>query len=122
MSITLTTASIVNTVLGGSDTAAYNHAVLSPLVFDATNKKITGTIRLTASASPNMDVVTGRLVIDLGPGSLLIEIDQLDIRRKMQLSPGQIIAVQGFLDDAQNSVESGLISVGVIDGIQTIGT
>ena len=122
MSITLTTASQVNTLLGGSSTVAYDHVVISPLTFNPVNNTINGTVRLTSSTEPDMDVITGSLVIDNGTGSLLIDISQLDIRRKMQLSPAQILSVQGIMNNSQDSIESGLIGVGVIDGTQSTGT
>ena len=122
MSITLSTPAQVNTVLGGNILVGYDHVVLSPLNLNAVDRKITGTVRLTSSSDPDMDALLGKLLIELGQGILLIEIDQLDIRRKMQLTPAQITAVQNILNDAQNSIETGLISINVIAGTQSTGT
>ncbi len=122
MSITLTTPPSLNNTLGGSTSVSYDHVVMSPLSFDAVNKTISGTARITASASPKADVVTGTLRIDISKNILVFNIEQLDLIHKSELSPAQIIAVQGMLDDAQASIEAGLVSIGVIDGIQSVGT
>ena len=122
MSITLTTPSQINSVLGGSVLIDYDHVVFSPINIDRANNKLSASIRMTSSASPNMDVINGTLTVDAGTGQLVFLIQQLDMLRKMQLSAAQITAVIGIMSDAQDSLESGLITIGVIDGMQQTGT
>jgi hypothetical protein len=122
MSITLTTPSQINTVLGGNTLVSYDHVVLSPINFSPVDLIISATIRLTASVNPEMDVVTGNLRISLSQGTLLLTIEQLDIVRKMQLSAGQITAIQTIINNTQDALEAGLVSVGVVEGTQSTGT
>lgn len=122
MSIELTTPSTINTVLGGNTLVSYDHVVLSPITINPVSLLLNATVRLTASAEPDMDVVTGNLTINLSQGTLLFIVEQLDIVRRMQLSPGQITSVQNILDDTQDAIEAGLIAIGVVDGIQSTGT
>lgn len=119
--IALTTPHAVNSVLGGDTPINYDHVVLSPITFNPIARTVTATVRLTSTVSPNMDVVTGSLTVDLGPGILVFKVEQLDILRRMQLSGAQITAVQNILNSAQNQIESGLISVGVVAGTQSTG-
>ena len=42
--------------------------------------------------------------------------------RKMQLGAGQITAVLAIMSDAQDALESGMINISVIDGVQASGT
>ncbi len=122
MSITLTTAASINTVLGGNTPVDYDHAVLSPIDFDPVANEISGTVRLTSTSSPEMDVITGSLEINLGQARLIFKVPQLDMVRKMNLSGAQITAIQTVMSDAQDAMESGLISVGVVAGTQSTGT
>ena len=119
--ITLTTAHTVNSVLGGNTPVGYNHQVISPFTLNPVTRKVDGTVRLTSIASPEMDVIFGTLSIDLGPGILLIKVEQLNFQRRVQLSAGQITAVQNVINNAQNALEAGLITLGVVAGVQSTG-
>ncbi len=121
MSITLTTPPSILTVLGGSTLATYDHVVLSPMTLSPTDLTINASVRLTSSADPEMDVVNGSVSINGSSGQLIFTVSQLDMIRKMQLTGGQITAVLGIISDAQDALESGLITVGAIDGTQSTG-
>ena len=122
MSITLTTPASLNTILGGNTLVDYDHVVLSPLNFNPVENTVSSTVRITASGDPEMDVVIGSLSINVGQGKLTFQVPQLDMVRKMQLSAPQITAIQTIMSNAQDALESGLISVGVIAGVQATGT
>ena len=122
MSITLTTPALVNTILGGNTLVGYDHAVLSPITFNPVSNTINASIRITASLDPDQDVITGSLLINTGTGLLTLEVQQLDIRKQQQLLPGQITATLNIMSNAQDALESGLVSLGVVDGTQSTGT
>jgi len=121
MSIVLTVAPQINTVLGGSTLVSYDHVVLSPINFNQEANSINATVRLTSTADPTMDVIQGRLVIDLSAGTLLFAIEQLDIVRKMNLSGGQITAAGLIMSNAADALEAGILDLGVAAGIQATG-
>jgi len=119
--ITLTTAHQVNSVLGGTTPIGYNHQVLAPFTMNPVTRRIEATLRLTSISNPEMDVISGALVIALGPATLVIKVDQLDFQRRVQLSAGQINAVQTVMNNAQHALESGLITIGVVAGVPSPG-
>ena len=121
MSITLTTPAQINSVLGGSVLIDYDHVVLAPISIDRVANIIIATVRLTSSTNPDMEVINGSLNINAGSGILIFTVPQLDMVRKMQLSAGQVTAVIGIMSNAQDALESGLIGISVIDGIQSTG-
>jgi hypothetical protein len=82
---------------------------------------VRGTIRLTSTASQAMQAITGTLQISIPAGLLTVEVGQLDFYRQIQMNVGQINAVNAIISNAQNALESGLVSLGVIAGTQTGG-
>jgi len=121
MSITLTTPAQINSVLGGNVLIGYDHVVLTPITINQVTNTLSASVRLTSSANPEMDVISGNLNINTGAGTLIFTVEQLDMVRKMQLSAPQITAVLGIMSDAQDALENGLINISVIDGTQTTG-
>jgi hypothetical protein len=119
--ITLTTPASINSVLGGNVPVAYGAFVLAPFTMDAKTLQITGIIRLTAAASPDMQPILGNLRINGSSGQLTIEVAQLDFYRQVQLSGPQITAVLTIITNAQNALEAGLVTLGVIAGAQSTG-
>lgn len=119
--IALTSPAQINSVLGGDAPVGYDHLVLSPFTFDSSALTVNGTLRLTSTAAPSMQAITGRLTINGGSGVLEIEVAQLDFYRRIQLSGPQITSVTTIIRNAQNALESGLISLGVIQGTQSTG-
>ena len=119
--ITLTTPSAVNSVLGGSSTVSYDKFVLSSITFDTVNQKLTAQIRITSTSAPDMQPITGRLSVDVATAKLEIQVEQLDFYRRITLTGPQNTSVQNQIISAQNSLESGLVSLGVISGTQATG-
>jgi hypothetical protein len=119
--ITLTNAPVVKSVLGGSATVSYNKLVLSAINYDSVNMLINATVRLTSTAEPSMQPVAGTLKINTQTAVLTIEVQQLDFYRQIVLTGPQNTSVQSIITNAQNSLEAGLISVGVVAGTQAPG-
>lgn len=119
--ITLTTPPQINSVLGGSAPVPYNRLVIGPFTLDPSTLLVTGVIKLTATGSPQMQPITGTLRINNSTGVLTIEVTQLDFYRQVQLSGAQITSVNTIITNAQNALESGLVSLGVIAGSQSTG-
>lgn len=119
--ITLTTPAQINSVLGGNAPVAYDHLVLSPVNHDPLALTIRATVRLTSTAVPDMQPILGSLTANASTGKLEIEVAQLDFYRRIQLSAPQLAAVNTMIANAQNAVEAGLISMGVIVGTQSTG-
>lgn len=119
--ITLTLAETVKTQIGGSGTVSYERVVLSPITFDPVERTIKGRVRLISTSLAAAEVVFGAFEILLGPGVLTFRMDQKGVARRVELSGAQITAAQNILNDAQNALESGFISLGVIPGTQSAG-
>jgi hypothetical protein len=121
--ITLTTPPEINSILGGSAPVAYNKLVIGPFTLNPVtlSNGVTGIVRLTSTGSPTMQPINGTLSIDASTGVLTIEVGQLDFYRKVQLSGAQLTSVQNIIANAQNSLEAGLVSLGVIAGTQSTG-
>lgn len=119
--ITLTTPPVVNSVLGGNSPVSYNKFVLSSITYDTVNMQVSATVRLTSTTAPSMQAVTGNLKINTATAVLTIEVSQLDFYKQVTLTGPQNTSVQSFITNAQNALESGLISVGVVAGTQAQG-
>ena len=121
--ITLTTPPEINSVLGGNAPVGYNHLVIAPFSLDpfTLQNGVRGTIRLTSTVNPQMQPITGTLTINASVGTLTIDVAQLDFYRQVQLSGPQITAVLAIITNAQNALEAGLVSLGVIAGVQSPG-
>lgn len=119
--ITLTTPAQINSVLGGNTPVSYDHLVISPLTYDIAALTILATIKISSSSNPTMQAILGRLTVNASTGFLEVEVQQLDFYRRIQMSAGQITSVQTMINNAQNAVEAGLVSMGVISGVQSTG-
>lgn len=119
--ITLTTPPQINSILGGDAPVGYNKLVISPITLDPVGTAIQGTLKLTSTASPDMTTITGSLRINLATSELIVEVQQLDFYRRVVLTAGQKTSVQTIINNAQNAVEAGLVSLGVIAGTQSAG-
>ena len=119
--ITLTTPPQINSILGGNAPVDYNKLVLGPFTLDPVGSTVSGTIRLTSTASPAMQAITGRLQISIAQNILTVEVAQLDFYRQIQLNVGQVNSVNTIISNAQNALEAGMVSLGVIAGTQSTG-
>ena len=117
--ITLTKPIPINSTLGADDSLAlYDHVVLGPITVDPIAQRISANVRLTSTASPGQPEVIGDLsIID---GKLSIEVGTFG-RKQITLTTGQGNAAKKVIDDAQNALENGLISLDAVKGVHTPG-
>lgn len=120
--ITLTTPHAIRNVIGGVTTTDYNKLVISTIAYDVVAQSMRCTIRLTSTGSPNMTALRGNLEINTSAQLLTIEIEQLDLHRVINLTTGQNNTLKNMISDAQNAIESGLITLGAVAGTQSNGT
>jgi hypothetical protein len=119
--ITLTTPAQVNSVLGGNTQINYDRMVIAPMSLDPVGMTITGRVRLTSSANPDMPSIDGSLAINCGTAVLEVTVERLDFYRRVRLTSPQNDAVMTIIRNTQNSIESGLINLGVVAGVQAAG-
>jgi hypothetical protein len=120
--IALATPPQINSVLGGNVPVGYDKLVLSPFTLDPVAQSISGTLRLTSTSAPQMQPVTGWLSINVPTSELVLEVKQLDFYRRIVLSAAQNNSVLSIIANAQNALESGLVSLGVVNGTQSSGS
>lgn len=104
-----------------SSPVAYNKLVVGPFSLDPIAMTITGQLRLTSTGSPDMQPIAGTLTATNATAKLEIAVPQLDFYRRVTLTGPQNTAVQNIIRNAQDALESGLISLGVISGTQSLG-
>lgn len=121
--ITLTTPAQINSVLGGTAPVDYNKLVIGPFTLNPTtgNVGVSGSLRLTSTAVPAMDPITGSLTVDIASGVLVMSVPQLDFLRRVVLTGPQVTAVQTIITNAQNALETGIVNLGVVAGTQSSG-
>ena len=121
--ITLTNPSLVNSVLGGEDTVAYDKMVLDQIRYITSgSKEVTANVRITSTTQPSMQEINGSLKIEIGTSTLTIEVAQLDFKSRLTLTGGQVTSITNLITNAQDALENGLITVGVVDGTQATGS
>jgi len=118
--ITLTSPRSIQATLGSAAVTNYDKFILSQITYDVVLKTVSGLVRLTASATPTAQPITGRFNIDRD-GVLTLEIEQTDIYHRRVLTAGEKTAVDGYITAAQNSLEQGMAGLAVVVGTQTTG-
>ena len=119
--ITLSNAAVINSVIGGNVPIDYDKFVLSALQIDPMTGNIRAQVRLTSISNPEMDAITGTLLIDGNSHRAVIEVSRLDFYKSAVLTTAQQNAVQTIINNAQNAVENGMISIGFVSGTQSTG-
>jgi hypothetical protein len=117
--ITLSTPPAIRAVLGGATTVDYDKFVLSQIVYDPPAGTINGLVRLTSTAESSMTPILGRFTI--ASGFLQIEVEQLGVYRRVSLDTNAQSEVAGYIGSAQNALETGMVSLGVIAGVHSPG-
>ena len=119
--ITLTIPAQINSVLGGSVLVDYEKQVIAPFTFDPIMQTVSGRLKLTSTSNPDMQEITGSLSIDCARALLIVEVAQLDFYKRVAMTGPQNTAALTIIANAQNALEAGLVSLGVIAGTQTAG-
>ena len=121
--ITLTTPAKVNSVLGGNALINYDKFVLASISYDTVNKVTSAQIAISSSANTEMQSVTGTLTINSVTARLTISVPQLGFYRQVVLTgPQNTFVVDNVIRATQNALEGGLVTLGVIAGVQNTGT
>lgn len=119
--ITLSTPIQVDSTLGGASTISYNQAEVVQIYADPLAQTITGTVRLKSSSNAAAPIIIGSLSILTNNTVGTISIPNLNINIPVSLTNAEQTTVQGWITTLQNSIESGLISLGVVSGTQATG-
>lgn len=119
--ITLTTPPSINSVIGGNSPVNYDKFKLVSLTFDTANRNINAAIEITSSTNPDMTALSGKVTIKFAEATAEIQVQQLDFYRRIRLSGPQQNAVSNIVTGAQDDVEAGLISLGLVAGAQATG-
>lgn len=121
--ITLTTPKVVNSVLGGSTTVNYDKVVVTQLSYDIINKRIDGQVKIVCSTDSSQTPITGVVQIypNGSPQIATVTFPNLPFTKTVGLNGAQITSVLGWFDTVQAQVESGLISVVIVAGVQSTG-
>lgn len=119
--ITLTAPHLVRSVLGGSTTTPYDKAVFSSISIDVQTRRIECNVQISSTAIPDMPAVSGRLSINVLSALLELDLNKLGIHRRITLSAGQQAAIQTIINNTQGSLESGVVTLGIIEGTQSVG-
>lgn len=121
--ITLTTTIPVRTVLGSASNTNYDRLDVVSVNFDVINQGLSGTCQLVCSTVPSATPILGSYTIPThGSATLQMSIPNISFFATLALTTGQQTTVQSWVSNAQNTVESGLLGVGVITGTQSAGT
>jgi hypothetical protein len=121
--ITLTLPAVVNSVLGGTGPINYNKFVLSYLTYDTVSKIVTSRILISSTANPEMQAIEGTMTINTTSAKLTIAVPQLDFYRQVVLTaPQNAFVSDSVIVSSQNTIEAGLISLGVVAGVQSTGS
>ena len=119
--ITLTKSVQVSSTIGSDNALVpYDRIVLQQININPVDQLINGTVRLTASGSPEMPPIVGDLRISVPEAKLRVEVSHVG-RKSMSLTSSQNTAALKVMTDAQNALEAGLINLGVINGVQAPG-
>jgi len=121
--ITLTTPASINSVLGGNVPVLYDKLVLTTFSYNPVDMKITASITMTSTTSPDMQPITGNMTVwaQASQGVLELEVRQLNFYRRVRLSGPQATSIMAMITAAQTQLESGLVTLGVIAGLQSAG-
>jgi hypothetical protein len=120
--IRLTNPIPVNTVLGSSSKTNYDTIELVSLNYDVVSQTIGGTCRVVCSGTPTAAPILGSYFIPTANGlAMSVSVPTLPFYAQILLDAAQQAVVQGWIQAAQNTVEAGLVAVGVVAGTQPNG-
>lgn len=121
--ITLTTPPQINSVLGGTAPVGYDKLVVGPFTMDPVNQTVLGQLRLTSTANPSMQAITGSLSISVPRAELIVDVPQLDFYRRIVTSAAQNTSILNMIETSQAQIENGLVSPGiaVVQGVRSAG-
>lgn len=119
--ITLTTPTVINSVLGGNAPVSYDKLVLTNIRFDTYTNTVHASVNLTSTANPDMQTIVGTFSMNATDNVLEMAVPSLDFYRRIKPTAGQRTALVSLVRNAQDSLESGLISLSLVAGAQSTG-
>lgn len=121
--ITLTTPPTIATQLGAASSASYAKMRIMSIFADPVTQGVTASIQLIDTANSNLPMLTGTLtIVTLGNSpSVAIAVPSLNLSNVTPLTAAQQTTVQGWITTLQNSIEAGLVALGLIAGTQSTG-
>lgn len=119
--IILSVAMNVRSVLGSTETVPYDKMILDNIRLGTVTQTAFATVRLTCSTLPAQQPIDGNLTINASEFWLELQIIQLDFFRRITITTGQATTLLNMIRDCQNDIESGLITLGVVAGLQSTG-
>lgn len=121
--ITLTTPPTIATQLGAASSASYAKMRIMSIMADPVTQGVTASIQLIDMANSNLPMLTGTLtIVTLGNSpSVAIAVPSLNLSNVTPLTAAQQTTVQGWITTLQNSIEAGLVALGLIAGTQSTG-
>jgi hypothetical protein len=116
--ITLTNPFKILDVLGGITMVDYETVVVTSLNVNTVSDGATGSCELRSSAN-NRPTLRGnlRILTNVDP-SIIVEFPDLGFFKKVVLSSGQASTVSNVFKTLKADVESGLVTLGLVDGVQ----
>jgi len=117
--ITLTNSIDLLAVLGGTATVGYESVVLLSLNVNTAIDSANGLVELRSSTT-NRPPIQGNLQIRTNADpSIVLEFPELGFFKKLGLSAAQASTVSNIFQTLKSDVESGLVSLGLVDGVQS---
>jgi len=117
--ITLTTPAVINSVLGGNAPVNYDKLIVTNIRMDSVTKNTNAELKLSSTTNTDMQEMSGTLQINFAGANIIIAVPQLDFYRRILLSGPQQNAVADLVFGTENSIETGLLSLGLISGTHT---
>jgi len=114
----------VPTTLGSSATVGYNKLRIVSINADPFSMTINAQVQLMVSSIPAQPMIFGTLsIVATGatPGCTL-QIPNLNFNASVSLAGANLSAVAGWITGLQNNIESGLITIAEVAGVQSAGT
>ena len=119
--ITLTTPPIINSVIGGNSPVNYDKFSMSNIVHEVGSNNVRAALKITSTSNPDMTALNGTLTINFANAIAEVAVPQLDFYRRIALSGPQQNAVAALVSTAQDRLEEGLITLGLVSGTQSTG-
>lgn len=118
--ITLTNPFKVGSSLGGTTTVNYDILVVYNIMADPVSNTISAGIKLVVSADATQPAINGTLVITASTGVVNLQIPSLGFIHVYTVTSAES-TIAGWITSLQNSIESGLVSIGAVSGVQASG-
>lgn len=101
--------------VGGVDTIPYDIFEFTQIVSVPQSLSLNGNCQLRSSTRNDAVPVPGTFNIN-SSAILIVDIDKQNLRRRIQLTPQQKLAVDNIINHSNDNLESGFIGLGIVVG------